>query len=513
MTRRREVQLMDETKLSQCRICVSFCGIEATVRDGRVVKIQPDKNHPYNWRDFCIAGARADMVLYHPQRILNPMKRVGDRYVEASYEEALDDIAARIRKTGAEFGPDAIGAYLGNPSAFNTYASMMSASFLTGLRTKNLYYFGSVDENNLHVVSEEMYGSPTFFLIPDLDQCDCLLLIGSNPAVSGMGWIGANPDGWKRYLKRCDEHGADLIVVDPVLSQSAAQAKSHVPVKPGADWALLLGILQVTLQRGWLNAEALAIANGAERLQPLAALASLDQLSRICGIPVATIEDIARRFSTARTAVCITRTGVAQNENGTLGEWLGHVLNFITGRLDRPGGNAYTYGVLDIGSAGGDMFGRTNAPSRVRGWQSVMGYRSVAEMADEIETPGLGQLRAMFMVAGNPVVSGPQGPLLDDALAKLDLLVAVDLVQRESHRHAHWLIPGEHFLERGEFGPGGSGTTKRPFALYAHAVVDRPSTVRPEWEFWTALPRCPASIRKRRYAPQWSRQGGCAGRT
>lgn len=478
---------MDEKKTSQCRICMSFCGIEATVHDGRVVKIEPDRQNPYNWRDFCVAGARADMVLYHPHRITRPMKRVGSRYVEASYDEALDDIAARIQALRAASGPDAVGAYLGNPFAFNTYAVMMALSLLTGLRTENLYYFGSVDENNLHVVSEAMYGSPTFFLVPDLDDCDCLLLIGANPAVSGMGWVGANPDGWKRYVKRSQEQGADLIVVDPVLSPSAAQARTHIAVRPGSDWALLLGVLQVTLKNGWTDAAALAIAHGAEHLQPLADLVSLDQLSRLCGVPVATIEDIARRFATARTAVCLTRTGVAQNENGTLGEWLGHVLNFVTGRLDRPGGHLCTYGVLPIAGVEGDMFGRRTGPSRVRGWPTVMGYRSVAELPEEIETPGPGQLRAMFLASGNPVVSGPQGMQLDTALAKLDLLVAVDLVQRESHRHAHWLIPGEHFLERDEFNPGASGTAERPFALYARAVVDRPPGVWPEWMFWKGL--------------------------
>ena len=157
----------------------------------------------------------------------------------------------------------------------------------------------------------------------------------------------------------------------------------------------------------------------------------------------------------------------------------------MTGRLDRPGGRRYERGYVDTVKIFSLLAKPLAGRSRVRGLPAVAGHHALAELAEEITTPGSGQIRAMILDSGNPVVSGPDGAALDEALASLDLLVAVDLVQRESHRHAHWLIPAAHWLERSDLMPLVSQLQDQPFAQYGRQVVEPPPGVREEWEFFT----------------------------
>lgn len=197
--------------------------------------------------------------------------------------------------------------------------------------------------------------------------------------------------------------------------------------------------------------------------------------------------DVARRFATARTAFCAIATGVGQTRAGTIAEWLGMVLNIVTDRIDRPGGRRFERGLVDMARLFALMAPPAEHRTRLRGTPMVAGYHSLAELPDEITTPGRGQIRAVIIDAGNPVVSGPHGAALDAALEQLDLLVAVDLVQRESHRHAHWLIPGAHWLERAESNPILCGFQDEPFIQYWKAAVDPPAGVKEEWEFFSDL--------------------------
>lgn len=470
------------TTHTYCQVCEQACGLRVSTAGGRIERIEPDRDNPHSWRDFCVKAAHAKAVVEHPQRLLAPMRRVGDRYVAASYEDAVDDIAARLDRIRERHGPEAIASYAGNPSGMHFGSGVMLSLFMSGLGSHNHFWVGSVDQNALHYVAEQMYGSPWVMLHPDVDNCDCFLIVGSNPAVSTLCWIGRVPNGWKRILAR-QQAGATLVIVDPRRTESARKADIHVAPRPEQDWALLLAIIHCVFTNGWTNDADCDQANGVSRLREIALAASPQALAERCDVPLATIRDIAQRFASARTAMCLARTGSAQGRNGALAEWLSHALNLITGRTDRSGGRVYNPGIVDPLKVGDSVFRPNRTPSRVRGLPTVAGAHSLAELADEITTPGDGQVRALLMVAGNPVVSGPDGQALDRALAQLELLVAVDLVQRESHRHAHWLMPATHWLERSEFHPLLSGMTAERYAQYAHAAVPPPEGVRHEWEF------------------------------
>lgn len=475
-----------QTRYTYCRYCPAACGLKVTVEDNRVRTIFPDKRNPHSWRDFCAKGRTANRLVEHPRRILTPMRRAGDGYVEATWEEAITDIAARMRALVARGGPDAVGAYYGNPAGFSTANLVFMNAWLDGIGTQNRYAVGSVDQNAAHVVAEALYGSPIMVPTSDIDRCEYFLLVGANPAVSAWNWLESAPGGWRRAVQR-QRAGATIVVVDPLRTESADRADLHLAVRPGQDWALLLALVAVILGEGLEHrGDCADLVTGMPELRAIAAAADIDDLAARCDIPAARIRAVARDFATAPAAMAITRTGTALHTSGTVAEWLGHVLNLVTGRMDRPGGRRFEPGVVDA------LRITALAPaaphrSRLAGRPQVAGAHALSELPAEITTPGPGQLRALVLNCGNPVVSGPDGAALDAALADLDLLVAIDVVQRESHRHAHWLLPATHWLERADLLALTSGMHDEPFVHYGRAVLRPPPGVREEWRIFLDL--------------------------
>jgi formate dehydrogenase len=469
-----------------CRYCLASCGVEVTVEDNRVTKISADKQNPHTWQDFCAKGRTAHQLVEHPRRILTPMRRVGDSYVEATWDEAINDIAARMNALIEADGPDAIGVYYGNPSGFSSSNIIFMNAWLDAVGTHNRYFVGSVDQNAMHVVATAMYGSMLMAPVSDIDNCDYFLLVGTNPAVSAWNWLETVPGGWRRALER-QKQGATIVVVDPLRTETAEKADIHLAVRPGQDWALLLAMVKVILDDGLEHRRDCAeLATGVAELRTLVADADLDDLASRCDIPRVQIEQVARDFAAARGAMVVTRTGVSLHLAGTVAEWLGHVLNVITGRMDRPGGRRFEPGYVDALRLS-DLAKAKPHKSRLAGRDMVAGAHALSELPDEITTPGRGQIKAMLINCGNPVVSGPDGAKLDKALAQLDLLVAIDFVQRESHRHAHWLLPAVHWLERDDLLAFTSNMHDEPYLQYGAKAVDPPPGARQEWRIFVDL--------------------------
>lgn len=469
-----------------CRYCLASCGVEVTVEDNRAVKISADKQNPHSWHDFCAKGRTAARLVEHPRRILTPMRRVGDSYVEATWDEAITDIAARMNAVIDADCPDAVGVYYGNPAGFSSSNIIFMNGWLDAVGTRSRYFVGSIDQNAMHVVADAMYGSILMAPVSDIDNCDYFLLVGTNPAVSAWNWLETVPGGWRRALAR-QAQGATIVVVDPVRTESADKADVHLAVRPAQDWALLLAMVKVILDEGREHApDCTDLATGVEDLRALVADADLDDLARRCDVDRAEIEKVARDFAAARGAMVVTRTGVSMHLTGTIAEWLGHVLNVITGRMDRPGGRRFEPGYVDAIRLSG-MAGTSAHRNRLSGRTMVAGGHALSELPDEITTPGVGQIRAMVINCGNPVVSGPDGARLDRALAQLDLLVAIDFVQRESHRHAHWLLPAVHWLERDDLLAFTSNMHDEPYLHYGAKAVEPPPGARQEWRIFVDL--------------------------
>ncbi len=475
---------MSKVVYTSCRYCESSCGLAVEVDEAanRVVRIKADKENPGSWRDVCNKGLTAHEVVEHPRRLRSPMRRVGDGYVPVSYEEAVQGVAADLRRIMDAHGPDAIASYIGNPIGFGS-AAIFSLGLIDGIGTKSRYSASSLDQNNQHVVSEALFGYTFLPFNPDVDGCDYLILLGGNPVSSKFAWLGNATDGWNRMLER-QKQGARIVVVDPRRTRSADDADLHLAIEPGTDWAFLLGLLTVIFRDALGNETAMAAlpAEHLARLRGITDAVDLDALSARTGIAVSLVEEVARGYAKARGAMCLPMTGVSQNDTGTLGQWLATVLDIVTGHLDHPGGRRWDPGFVNMTELVTHSV-IDNGVSRARGQRTVMGCRSMCELTDDIDRPGEGQVRALILQAGNPVVAGPNGTALDRSLASLECLVAIDLVQRESHRHAHWLIPAPHWLEREELPFNLANAQDDSFLQYADLALQPPPGVRPEWEF------------------------------
>jgi formate dehydrogenase len=489
-----------ERKVTFCRICEAHCGMVATVEDGRVTQLRPDPDHPLSSGYACPKGIAMTDVQNDPDRVLHPLRRTpsGD-FERVSWDAALSDIGSRLRAVREAHGPGSIGWYMGNPGAFSYSHTLWVKGFLDGLGSPHYYSAGSQDVNNRFAASALLYGSPLVVPIPDLARTSFLLMLGANPMVSHGSVLTA--PRVRDQLHAIVERGGRVVVVDPRRTETARQFE-HVAVTPDTDAWLLLSILNVVFADGLADRRFLAgWTRDAARLEQLAAPHSPEQTEHRTGVPAETVRSLARDFASADGAVAYGRTGSCLGRHGTVVAFLIDALCAVTGNLDRPGGAVFgrpAIAIEDIGEAAGiDTYG--SARSRIGGFPDVLGNMPASLIPQEIETPGDSQLRALFVSAGNPVLSVPDGEAMERALGKLDLLVSLDFYVNETNRHADYVLPTTTFLERDDTPVAFLGFYTTPFVQHSDAVVPPAGEAREEWEIVEDLARplgvVPSSLR------------------
>ena len=421
-----------------CNLCEASCGLEITVEANRVTSIRGDAADPFSQGYLCPKGVALQDLTHDPDRLRRPVRKVGDAWQEISWDEAFDLVADRLLDIRERHGGDAIGFYLGNPITHGWAPIIYIPQLLSALGTRNRYSAASVDQQPQHLLSHLLFGSPLLLPVPDIDRTDFLLVVGGNPLVSN-GSIMTAPN-IKRRLERLRERGGRLVVVDPRRTETADIADEHVFIRPGTDAFLLAAVAHVIVEEGLANpGRADSYVDGIDAVASLVRQVTPEDAERRTGVPADTIRRLAREFAAARRAAVYARLGVCQTEFGTTAYWLVHVLNVLTGRLDEIGGWMLAEPAFDlprIGKLTTDLPGYDRWRSRVRGIPEVAAEFPSSTLADEILTPGEGRIRAMVLVAGNPVLTVPQGRRIDEALDSLDFCVAVDYYINESTRHA-----------------------------------------------------------------------------
>ncbi|MFA5711578.1 MAG: molybdopterin-dependent oxidoreductase [Mycolicibacterium sp.] len=477
-----------EQKVTYCRICEPMCGLIATVENDRLVSLRPDHDHPLSRGRACPKGIAFTEVQNDPDRVLTPLRRRPDGGFEpVSWDVALDDIAARLTRILAEHGGAAVGQYFGNPAAFGYAASIWSGFFMKRIGANHLYSAGSQDINSRYVASALLYGAATQLPFPDLPRTDFLFMLGANPLISHGSALRVPRvrDDLAGIVKR----GGRVVVVDPRRTETAA-AYEHVEVRPDSDAWLLLSLLQVVFAEGLEDRRAIAAqSTGAETLRALCADFPPEDTAARTGVPADVVRALARDFCTARTAVAYGRTGACLGHHGTLVSFLIDALNVVSGNLDAPGGSLMSHTVIpleDMGEKTG-AFDYDTKRSRIGNFPAVHNTFPAAVMADEITTPGPGQLRALFVLAGNPVLSVPNSTALDDALGKLDLLVSLDFYVNETNRHAHYILPSTTMLERDDLPMAFAACCPSVYIQSTEAVVKPYGQARQEWEVFQEL--------------------------
>ena len=472
-----------------CSLCEAMCGIVVETNDGRVTSIRGDADDTFSRGHICPKAVALKDLHEDPDRIRTPMKRVGTEWKPIGWEEALALVARELKATQQKHGNDAVAVYLGNPTVHSVGAMLFAPAFTKSLRTKNRYSATSVDQLPHHLAGLWMFGHPLLIPIPDLERTDHLLIFGANPAVSN-GSLMTAPDAAKR-LKEIRASGGRVVLVDPRRTETAALADAHHFIKPGADSYLLLALLQVIFEekRDRLGSVG-AFTDGIDDLRTIAARFTPERVASVTGIDAETIRTIARDFAHAERAVAYGRVGVSMQEFGGLACWLITALNIVTGRLDEPGGALFTKPAIDLLKGGGayggkGRFGRWK--SRVRGLPEFAGELPVSALAEEMDTPGAGQIRALVTHAGNPVLSTPNGARLDAAIAKLDFYVAIDFYINETTRHAHVILPPTAALERDHYDLVFHVLAIRNTAKYSPPLFPKAKGAKHDWEILLEL--------------------------
>jgi anaerobic selenocysteine-containing dehydrogenase len=481
---------MAERKVTFCRICEAHCGMVATVEGGRVTQLRPDPDHPLSSGYACPKGIAMTDVQNDPDRVLHPLRKTADGGFErVSWETALADIGTRLRQVRDEHGSESIGWYMGNPGAFSYSHTLWVKGFVDALGSPHYYSAGSQDVNNRFAASALMYGSPLVVPIPDLARTSFLLMLGANPMVSHGSVLTA--PRVRDQLHAITARGGRIVVVDPRRTETARQFE-HVAVTPDADAWLLLSLLQVVFEEGLADRTFLAgWTRDAARLEELAAPHAPEVTAERTGVPADTVRALARDFATADGAAAYGRTGSCLGRHGTVVAFLIDALNAVTGNLDRPGGAVFgrpSIALDDVGERTGlDTYGKRR--SRIGDFPDVIGNMPASLIPQEIETPGDKQLRALFVSAGNPVLSVPDGESMERALDKLDLLVSLDFYVNETNRHADYVLPTTTFLERDDTPVAFLGFYTTPFVQHSDAIVDPAGEAREEWEIVEDLAR------------------------
>ncbi len=487
------VRVTQRTVSTYCRICEPLCGMIATVEDGRLISLRPDDEHPLSQGYACPKGLAFPEVQHDPDRVLHPLRRVAGgapgEFEQVSWDEALDDIAARLRALLDTHGGGSVGQFFGNPVGFNITGTLWAGALMTALGTGHQYSVGSQDINSRYVASKLLYGSISQVPFPDLRGTDLLLVLGANPLVSRAS--GVRAPRVKEHLSAIVAGGGRVVVVDPRRSETA-KAFEHVSIEPDGDAFLLASLIQVLDEEGLVDQAAVARqAVGAETL--LAAVEPFTPEATVArtGIDPDVVRTLARELAAAPRAAVYGRTGTCLGEHATLVSVLIDALALLTGNLDREGGVLLGQAVVPFEETAeqAGRLGYDTQRSRIGGFPDVMGTWPAAIMADEITTPGEGQLRALFVLAGNPVLSSVDGPGLAAALEQLDLMVALDLYVNETNQHADYVLPATTWLEREDVPFAIVASSPWPHVQHTPAVLEPAGEARQEWEVFDEIAR------------------------
>lgn len=481
---------MPQLHYRACNLCEAICGLAIEHEDGKILGIRGDKEDPFSRGHICPKAVALKDVYEDPDRLRHPVRREGARFVAVSWDEAFADIGKRLRAIREEHGNDAIGFSQGNPVLHNYGASIYAQTLLPwALGTRNRFSSASVDNLPRMLVSRWMYGNQVILPVPDLDRTAHFLVLGANPMASN-GSVMTAPDLPKR-LKELKARGGKLIVIDPRRTETAEVADEHHFIRPGRDALFLLGFLHTLFAEGLTRLARNSVqVVGVDALRALVKEFAPERVAPHVGVPADVIRRLARDFAAAPSAVCYGRMGVSVQEFGLLATWLIDVINVVTGNLDRVGGPMFASPAIDlvrIARMTGQPGSFDSFRSRVRGLPEFNGELPISTMADELETPGPGQVRALLITAHNPVLSAPNGRRIDAALAKLEFMVAVDLYVNETTRHAHYILPSTTTLEHDHYDLALHAVGIRNTSRWNPPLFDPPPGLLHDWQIYLRL--------------------------
>ncbi len=459
-----------------CNLCEANCGLLIETEGSIITSIRGDEADPLSEGYLCPKAFALKDLYEDPERLRAPLIREGGQWREVGWQEAVAAAAAGLHALQQRGGKSAVASYVGNPSAHNLPAMTALAPWLRLLGGSNRYSASSVDQFPKMLACYLLYGAQLSVPVPDVDRSDYMLILGANPVVSHGSLMTA--PGMKRRLARLRKRGGKLLVIDPRRSETAAAADEHLFIRPGTDALFLAAVINAVASEGFIDASALERVEGVEHLLDSLSPFTAEAVEGATEIGASQTRRIAKEFATAASSVCYSRIGVCVQSYGTLVSYLSDALNIVCGRLDRPGGAMFSSPAVTYSSKGSYQRWK----SRVRGLDEFGGELPIAVLAEEIETSGQGQVRGLFTMAGNPVLSAPNGARLEKAIAGLDFMVSVDPWMNETTCYADVILPPRHSLENPHYSIVFHKLAVRNTAKFCKPVFEPVAHALSEWE-------------------------------
>ncbi len=484
---------MNATKISYatCPLCEATCGLEIETHGREIITIRGDAQDVFSHGYICPKAYSLKELHADPDCIREPMVRKGDQWMKVSWDDAFAEIERGLMPVLQEYGRDALAIYVGNPNAHNIASLLYLPALLQTSRTHNFFSASTVDQMPKHVSAGLMFGTLFSIPVPDLERTQYLLLLGANPLVSN-GSLMTAPD-MRGRLRRLHQRGGKIVVIDPYRTRTAQEADEHHFIRPGHDAHFLFALVHTLFEEELVAPGKLAdhIA-GLEEVRILAEPFTLERVATTCGIAATTIREIARELAAAPRAAVYGRIGTCTQAFGTLSSWLVDVLNVLTGNLDREGGAMFPKAAAGSRNATGTpgygrgvRFGRWK--SRVRGLPEIYRELPASCLAEEIDTPGQGQVKALITLAGNPALSTPNSGRLQQALSTLKFIVSVDIYLNETTRYANVILPPPSVLARSHYDLALYQLAVHNVAHYSPPIIEREAGVLDEWELFLRL--------------------------
>src|SRR5918995_383680 len=477
------------THFRTCPFCEATCGLEIETEGREVVSVRGDAQDVLSRGFICPKAYGIKQLHEDPDRLTRPLVRRDGELVEVSWDEAFEEIDRRLAPILAEHGRNAVAVYNGNPNAHNLSFLTHGPAWLRVLGSQNMYSASTVDQMPKQVSAGHMFGTMLSVPIPDVDRCEHVLMLVANPLVSNGSLLTA--PNMRGRLRAIRERGGKVVVVDPRRTRTAEEADEHHFIRPGTDALLLAAIACTIVEEGLESPGPLAEhVNGLDEVRTLVREFTPEAVAPACGIQADDVRRMARELAAAERAAVYARIGTCTQEFGTHASWLVDVLNVLTGNLDREGGAMFTRAAAGQrnsagpgGTGKGVRFGRW--ASRVRGLPEAYGELPAAALAEEIDTPGEGQIRALVTIAGNPLVSTPNSERLTRAVEGLEFMLAIDIYVNETTRHADVILPGPEPLEKSHYDIALYQLAARNVAHYSPPVFE--PSMPPEWRTFLRL--------------------------
>ncbi len=481
---------MKRTEHTFCRICESLCGLEVEIENDQVVAIRPDEQHVATEGFSCVKGLKQHEIYSSPDRLMHPLKKVDGEHVRISWEQALEEIGDKVRTLTGESGKNSIGMYVGTAAGFGVLHPIFAQGFMEGIGSDSMFSSATQDCSNKFATARHMYGFPFTQPFPDLHHTKCLIIVGANPVISKWSFLQVpNPS---KHIRNIKKRGGRVIVVDPRKTETARIAEEHIFIEPGTDIFFYLSFLNEIIEKGGVDDNRVKEHfKGFEEVVELCAEWTPEHTAPVTGIEASELRALVKAYLDADGAALYSSTGVNMGGEGALSFWLQEVINAVTGNLDKKGGPLVGRGIMDFLRCGvnkGLLI--KDRKSRVGGFGMVNDAFPGGILADEILTPGEGQIRGMFITGGNPLITMAESEKLKTAFEKLDLLVCLDIFQNETCSVADYVLPCTDPFQRPDLPfifPLMLGLQTRPYLQATEAMVPPQGEQRDEASIYIAL--------------------------